>query len=567
MSEVLPFARDADYLYARANHRRQHGELIQALELMRSACSRAPKNEIYRMDLADLLCEMGCHRLSMAVLLQAFSDDPAMHECLFGLCCNLMALREMPLAHSLLTWFLLEDPMAMRRREVVNIFSELLRHHVDGYDAKDHAQRARYLLRKSELYEARGDAESAIRLLRRAKSIDSDNQQINAALGLLLANRNECDEALSCFSTAMATDIVTIKTRCAVARGYFKMGMTDHAKRALDQACALSEGLWDDEQLIFAAGAIGQDKIALSMVNMLLDDAPNDVELLFTKGIALLNIGGSAIERARSCFAKITRIDPHNCVAQYYFELSKFGTVPEGTHFNYDFDVPQDAAAQQREHIKQLAAEGGHQQFEPSHALQGSLRWLLQRGHAEDADLALSILGQYHCAVAGQLMREHLLHPKLLKRHRNLITAYLFAHGMKAPYVSVDAFGRVTDASVLRTSQHRYSPAQRRVLTRAFAAKLPDKGHRAIVIEDIWRRYLNARAHHPPRIRQTSAWSAALIALYRKAEPSDMPAVRSAAKVFHCAPRLVSCCMRRIIRALGAQPHNEHTKEDNHETD
>ena len=72
--KVVSFNRSSAYAHHRAMVNRRENNPVDALELMRHAVERAPDNREYRLDLAELYCEMGCHRQSSKLLLDMLGD-------------------------------------------------------------------------------------------------------------------------------------------------------------------------------------------------------------------------------------------------------------------------------------------------------------------------------------------------------------------------------------------------------------------------------------------------------------------------------------------------------------
>ena len=68
--KIVSFDRSAAYLHHRAMMNRRENRVVDALELMRRAVEAQPDNSEYRLDLAELYCEMGLHEQSSRLLHQ-----------------------------------------------------------------------------------------------------------------------------------------------------------------------------------------------------------------------------------------------------------------------------------------------------------------------------------------------------------------------------------------------------------------------------------------------------------------------------------------------------------------
>ena len=93
-SQVVSFDRSPAYVHHRAMVNRGR-TTVDALELMRHAVERSPENREYRLDLAELYCEMGCHAQSNRLLLDMLAQDDAPAECYYGLALNQLGMNDL----------------------------------------------------------------------------------------------------------------------------------------------------------------------------------------------------------------------------------------------------------------------------------------------------------------------------------------------------------------------------------------------------------------------------------------------------------------------------------------
>ena len=92
---VVSFNRSPAYVHHRAMVNRRENNSVDALELMRHAVERSPENREYRLDLAELYCEMGCHAQSNRLLLDMLAQDDAPAECYYGLALNQLGMNDL----------------------------------------------------------------------------------------------------------------------------------------------------------------------------------------------------------------------------------------------------------------------------------------------------------------------------------------------------------------------------------------------------------------------------------------------------------------------------------------
>ena len=92
--KVVAFKRSSAYVHHRAMMNRRENNIVDALELMRRAVEAAPENREYRLDLAELYCEMGCHEQSTQLLLDMLAEDDGPSECYYGLALNQLGMND-----------------------------------------------------------------------------------------------------------------------------------------------------------------------------------------------------------------------------------------------------------------------------------------------------------------------------------------------------------------------------------------------------------------------------------------------------------------------------------------
>ena len=92
--KVVSFKRSPAYVHHRALMNRRDNNIVDALELMRSAVEQSPENREYRLDLAELYCEMGCHEQSARLLLDMLAENDGPAECYYGLALNQLYMND-----------------------------------------------------------------------------------------------------------------------------------------------------------------------------------------------------------------------------------------------------------------------------------------------------------------------------------------------------------------------------------------------------------------------------------------------------------------------------------------
>ena len=90
------------YVHHRAMLHRRDNDNIHALELLRRAVQKAPDNREYRLDLAELYCDIGCHEQSSRLLLDMLAEENPPAECYYGLALNDMGVNRSECALAML---------------------------------------------------------------------------------------------------------------------------------------------------------------------------------------------------------------------------------------------------------------------------------------------------------------------------------------------------------------------------------------------------------------------------------------------------------------------------------
>ena len=128
--KVVSFDRSPAYVHHRAMVNRRENNAVDALELLRHAVERSPENREYRLDLAELYCEMGCHEQSNRLLLDMLAQDDAPAECYYGLALNQLGMNDLEGAQQSLRMYRHAAPDGVHAPEVRRLSDEL-----DAFDA------------------------------------------------------------------------------------------------------------------------------------------------------------------------------------------------------------------------------------------------------------------------------------------------------------------------------------------------------------------------------------------------------------------------------------------------
>ena len=336
--KVVAFKRSSAYVHHRAMLNRRENRIVDALELMRRAVEDAPENREYRLDLAELLCEMGCHEQSTRLLLDMLAEGDGPSECYYGLALNQLGMNDLNGARRSLSLYSRRDPEGAHLEEVRQLAAEL-----DFFGELSHPVNRR-LHRASCIADRACDAmkadmpEKACRLFERSLEMSSEQYDMRAlyAMALLISGRGA--EALEQANRAADGYPPSVKALCVSAQVLALSGDARGARALIGRAVGERPEGQDLRLMIYVMGELGMDAEVANYVRLALREAPFDRDLLHMRAVAL-NRTGTPDGRVARFWARILRIDPGDSVAQYYQEAALKGRLDEDAP-DYNYQVP-----------------------------------------------------------------------------------------------------------------------------------------------------------------------------------------------------------------------------------
>ena len=336
--KIVAFKRSSAYVHHRAMMNRRENNIVDALELMRRAVEAAPENREYRLDLAELYCEMGCHEQSTRLLLDMLAEDDGPSECYYGLALNQLGMNDLVGARRSLSLYRRRDPEGAHLEEVRRLAAEL-----DFFDELSHPVN-RKLHRATCIANHACDAmksdmpEKACRLFERSLEMSSEQYDMRSlyAMALLICGRRE--DALAQAGRASEGYPPSVKALCVSAQVFALVGDARAARTLMNRAAAERPEGQDLRLMIYVMGELGMDADVADYVRRALQESPFDRDLLHMRAVALNRTGTPDIRVARF-WARILRIDPGDSVAQYYQEAALNGRLGEDPP-DYSYQVP-----------------------------------------------------------------------------------------------------------------------------------------------------------------------------------------------------------------------------------
>ena len=214
-------------------NRRRNND-VDALELLRRAVERSPENDEYKLDLAELLSEMGCLSQSNRLLLDMLGGGGP-SECYYGLALNLLSASDIPGARRTLWRYCGADPLGAQERDVRRIHDEMNFYESFLRPAGRRARRAACLadLACERMKEEKFDR--AVRLFEKSLAIEPERDEIRAlyATALEFCGRHRAARQEMRAATEKET---SVRALCIAAQFYHMRGMPRKSRQMAERA-------------------------------------------------------------------------------------------------------------------------------------------------------------------------------------------------------------------------------------------------------------------------------------------------------------------------------------------
>ena len=408
---VVPFERDADFLRQRALKNQKDNHLIDALELMRKAVEAQPDNDEYRMELAQLLTEVGCPERSNREWLTLIYDPDNRGRCFYGMAMNQLAQGDTQTAQKLLNECIYH---ATGMEEA----GRQLRDQIDLLEAmRIRPRRVRHIqtaVEKACLRLYAGDVGLARRSLRQILEKAPDQADARALLGLAEAMDGNLQEAVSQVEQALPQRDGDGRTLCVAAEVYHMAGADDKARELLIQETR--EMRPQDKWQMLTISTLFENGLyqrAWDWTKDALVTRPYDRALLHMMALLSLHLGQGA-QAAAGYWHRIRRIDPEDTIAAYYLELAEQDRLGNWQDFNGDYQVPEAEKARRYAYLTELMdadVEQVVEKWKSDADFRALVDWCLNAGEVPYQKSAMMLLCSTDdpravCRVREYLMRE-----------------------------------------------------------------------------------------------------------------------------------------------------------------
>ena len=550
--KLVSFDRSAAYLHHRAMMNRRDNRAVDALELMRRAVEQSPENSEYRLDLAELYCEMGCHGQSARLLLDMLSEEDAPSECYYGLALNQLGMNDVTGARASLDAYRRFDPHGDRLEDVSALAMELDMVQSAGRPASRRLYRAMRMANRACEAMKQDAPEKACRLFEKSLSIDEGQSEMRALYAMALMMAGYGDRAAAEADRAAGAYPPSVRKLCVCAQVVHMLGDADRAEALMAAAEREHPQGAELQLMIYSAGEMDMNDRAAEYARLALQETPFDRELLHIRAVALKRAGASDEEAGR-CWERILRLDPEDSVAQFYRQAAAQHTL-DGHHLDYAYQVP---AGEYLRRLKALTDQlaGGFnaicERWKEDAAFRRLLRWAAKTDDAQLGRSAISLLILLDEPEARSMLRELMIDPELsrdLKLYAAMLTRMqgrsiselLPATAEDVGSALLDVDSMLADLPVGERQLVRYA---HEVLERAYDIRaLP-------TLALMWVSYRRLRGMRGDPLKRINA-SAGALALNYLLSIGQNPDIGRLARLFCCDSRQLVFCARRIAACM-----------------
>lgn len=556
MSKVVPFSRSAAYLYQRAVINRREGHLLDALELTRRALEKDPGNVDYELDLAQILCELGCFVQSNRILTRMLAVDGTLSECYFGLASNFYGMNDADSAYKALMCFLSEDPQSAGRPEVGELLHSLfIARTMNGQKSRKKARAAKLSAKGLALMRA-GRLAEAEQSLRRSLQVGPRHSETRALLAMCLAKKGDMEGAVKEIARSLRPVKPPLRALCIAAQIEYATGNPEAAAKLIDQAAARNPDGAQLRMLLDAACDLKLHERVFELTQKALAEAPYDRALLHRCAAAIVNTS-RPLERAAQCWARIKRLEPCDEVAGYY--LAHSDRVP----VDYAYNLPEEEIDQRAEYLAATARsglEGVEAAWAEGSKLRRTVRWALECGDAIFLRAGVNILAAVETPEAEWLLRQVMVDPSASQAARHQALTLLGLRGAKPPFLMIGE-DKFSLASALDSGELPKLPlAYRRVLKRAVYTGMSLKEDYPARLTMLWLRFAGALGETLPALKDLNGWAAALNLCLARMDHLDV-GEDELSELFRCSRRKMEHMARRILRLAPLEPKEKKSDE------
>ncbi len=412
--KVVPFDRSAAYVHHRAMKNRRDNNVVDALELLRRAVEHSPDNDEYKLDLAELLSEMGCFSQSNRLLLDMATAQGAPSECYYGLALNLLSASDIAGAKRALRRYRSLDPEGAHADEVRRISEELTFYELLSRPLSRASYRAARTADTACERMKSEDFRAAARLFEKSLGLEPGRTEIRALYATTLELLGNRREAMVQARLAAETEHASVRAMCVVAQMYNMAAMPRKGQQMAERAMAERPTGIEMRMLIYTLGELGMHREVGECARLAMQETPYDRQLLHIRAVSLLRTGAGA-EQATKFWARILRIDPEDTIAAHFMERAAAGDFEDAPP-EYVYQVPRDEVVKRLSYVADTLARH-HGDFDGIWASEAKframLKWCLTVDNAQFRRAAIAVLAALSDSEAESTLREVFMRPEI----------------------------------------------------------------------------------------------------------------------------------------------------------
>jgi len=523
-TNLVPFARDAGFLRARAQEHIRAGRMLEALDLYRMIAGRAPDDARGQMELAALYSDMGAYELSNRLLFAQAQCGGHEAACFFALGRNFFAMRDAHRAQDCLLTALRLEPGGNYAEE-----AEMLLDNLDEAVAPGPAAgRVEKAIRRGIQALESGRPDGAVRWITYALHRQGEDAELLTLLCFAHLNAGRPREGLEWARRAYRRDRGDVYALCAMASALFALESPNLCAKFLHMAQAEAEMPQEIALLCQTACEVGAHDMALSLLRAVQAERPYTPSLLHMLAAACWNTG--QVRQAARHWATLRRLDPADLVAvAMYRRAEKKVEADQGDSQEpppleeqcaYGAELSPEDAIEKLLEVQQTLRRGPEAlqaRFDEDAGFAAILAWGLTVRDENDATRGamLSLLGSLQGERANRLLLGQLTDPGQSEGIKREAIGLLAIRGLSGPHY-MESGGRILRVMGRTLSlQAALPPNCERILQAVVDRLTPRYGDVVQELSLIWLGFLRRRKDPGQPLKRPRLWMAALECAYR----------------------------------------------------
>ncbi len=548
---VVPYQQNDVFYAKRAQRHVERGELVEALACYRKLQAREEDNVAVQLELAWLYAQLRYYDRSNELLLLLLPRLDENAECYFALGSNFYALGDFGRAEDFLTNYLHMDPDGTYAEEAEYLLDAMdeAAEAEEGSHLELAALRQQFRDRVKELAKEKKLPQQVIAPLQ-DENLMENGDLVTAYLQVAVAyflcgDVNKAIEVAREIQASHPDDIAVI---CNLALFYLRNHQNEEAQALLEKIqrypCQNDEESFKIAALLCEFGLHQQ---AEQRLLELMDSGLDAPRLLQYYALASFNAGHR--KQALATWKRMTRIDPDDLVADYYYRLTasclRGETNVDFLHYTLQFPV-QEVLARVRQINDRVAKAGEHMaELWEDEDFRKLLLWGMRLQDPETQRAMLHLIYTIAGEKAVPVFKRFLVSRTESDETKQEVMGLLKQMGVPDPYVALTKDGLV-EVWVHVKEAAGLSPKQAEVLEGTIAAMHSRYSGYQERLTKLWMRLTHGEAAVTENMRSLEAWQAALEYRYASEYEVSPITIAKVAEIYGVKPSAVSACLQKI---------------------